>query len=316
MDLSFSVIIPTYQEANYIEKVLQFCVYADPAPQQIIVVDGGSTDGTLDIVHKLREQFPLILLINNPDKYVANGLNLAIPLCKTDVIVRMDAHSEYESDYFKSIINTFQTVEADIVGGPTNTAFNSPTQEAIAYVYTSPFGMGNSSVHNLNYEGYTDSVTFGAWKTAIFKTTGLFDTSLKRNQDDEFHYRAKQLGFKIYQTPKIKLKYFPRNSLRALFKQYFQFGLYKPAVLKKVKTGIKLRHIIPSLLVLNVFLSLIFQNIVFSSTLIVYSLLLLCFSIFNPLRFVVKLRILLAFIFIHFAYGIGFLGGVFLKENN
>ena len=310
MDLSFSVIIPTYQEANYIEKVLQFCVHADPTPQQIIVVDGGSTDGTLDIVHKLREQFSSIQLINNPDKYVANGLNLAIPLCKTDVIVRMDAHSVYEMDYFKSIINTFLTVEADIVGGPTNTAFNSPTQEAIAYVYTSPFGMGNSSVHNLNYEGYTDSVTFGAWKTAIFKTTGLFDTTLKRNQDDEFHYRAKQLGFKIYQTPKIKLKYFPRNSFRALFKQYFQFGLYKPAVLKKVKTGIKLRHIIPSLFCLNIALVIVFTLSFTIIPLVLYGMILLYFSIVNQASILAKLEMLLAFPIVHLSYGIGFLLGL------
>ena len=67
------------------------------------------------------------------------------------------------------------------------------------------FGVGNSSFHFEDFEGFTDSVYLGAWKRKIFEKTGLFDTTFKRNQDDEFHYRAKSMGFKVYQDPEIKL---------------------------------------------------------------------------------------------------------------
>ena len=314
MALSFSVIIPTYQEIKGIENVLSFCVKSHPLPKQVFVVDGGSTDGTLDIVRQFQKQYAFLKLIDNPERYVAFGLNKVIPLCQSDIIIRMDAHTEYASDYFNSIVSVFERIDADIVGGPTNTAYESSTQEAIAFVYTSPFGMGNSSVHNLQFEGYTDSVTFGAWKSKIFKTTGLFDTSLKRNQDDEFHYRAKQLGFKIYQTPKVRLKYFPRNSFQSLFSQYFQFGLYKPLVLKKIHSGLKVRHIVPSALVLNIIMLLVYPHVIFLFPMIVYTVLLILFSCFNQLSFIVKFKVMLAYFIIHLGYGIGFLMGMFIRK--
>lgn len=309
--MTLSVICPAYNEENYIDAILQHFIESHPDDKELYIIDGGSTDRTVAIVHEWSRTHPNIHLIHNPDKFVPYALNLAIPLCKGAYIVRIDAHTEYASDYYESILNTFHQTGADIVGGPTRTKAKTSMQAAIAYAICTPLGIGNSSVHFENYEGYTDSVTFGAWRKDIFDTTGYFDTELVRNQDDEFHYRAKSKGLTIYQSPKIKLYYYPRNTLSGLFSQYYQYGLYKPLVLKKVKSGMRLRHLIPAVFVLYLFsLPLAIWLWWWVIPLIFYTVLCIIFSIIsnNPLNMVMKM--IPVFPVLHIAYGLGFIGGL------
>lgn len=313
MSLLISVICPTLNEAQHIEKLLQFFVAAKPEDKELFIIDGNSQDRTRSIVQQWQQQYPNIHLLVNEKKYVPYALNIAIPQCKGQYIVRLDAHTEYEADYFEQVIATFNKTGADIVGGPTRTKATDATQTAVANAICTAFGIGNSRVHQDTYEGYTDSVTFGAWRRNIFQKTGLFDTDLVRNQDDEFHYRAKSKGLKIYQSSDIKLYYYPRSSLKALFRQYFQYGLYKPLVLKKVPDEWKWRHLIPSIftLYLPLGLSLGFLHCFFLLPLALYLLANIYFSFMNQLPWRAKWISLLVYPIIHLAYGSGFIKGLF-----
>ena len=88
-------------------------------------------------------------------------------------------------------METFGKTGADIVGGPMRAKGKTSFQNAVAKSTSSVFGIGDSGFHNDKKSGYVDSVYLGAWKREIFADTGLFDVDMKRNQDDEFHYRAK-----------------------------------------------------------------------------------------------------------------------------
>ncbi|MCX8148595.1 glycosyltransferase family 2 protein [Thermaurantimonas aggregans] len=309
--MKISVICPCLNEEKYIENILHHFFISEPIEKEIFFVDGGSTDKTLDIIRKWQNKIPNIYILNNENKYVPFALNLAIPKCLGDYIVRIDAHAEYDIDYYKKILQTFKSTNADIVGGPARTKSNNPVQSAIAYAFNSPFGIGNSKFHFENFKGWTDSVTFGAWKKEIFNITGLFDTELIRNQDDEFHYRAKSLGLRIYQNPDIKLYYYPRSNLVDLFSQYYQYGLYKPLVLKKVPSEWKIRHFIPSLFVIYLIstpLCFIYPIWIFPFAL--YSMLTLLYSFKSKKSLPIKLLLLLVFPTIHISYGLGFIIGL------
>lgn len=316
--VDISVICPVLNEKHHIKNLLDFFLNSSPSEKELFLIDGGSTDGTLEYIHDITSQYSNIFLLHNRDKYVPFALNMAIPLCKGRFIVRLDAHCDYEIDYFDKIKNTFLKSRCDIVGGPTRTRFNTNFQESVAVAICDSFAIGNSLVHNINYEGLSDSVTFGAWNSRVFEKTGLFDTDLIRNQDDEFHYRAQYLGFRIYQDPEIKLYYYPRSTLLGLFFQYFQYGKYKPLVLYKVKSGIKVRHIIPSFFVIYlVFLIFLFKTI---SIIIIPFLfyILLClykFISLNISNLKSRLFILSVFPTIHIAYGLGFIRGLFFFKN-
>lgn len=305
-----SVICPVLNEGNHIEGLMDFFIRASPTEKEFILIDGGSHDNTVQVIEKYTAAYANIRLLYNPDKIVAYALNLAIPQCRGKYIVRLDGHSNYADDYFERIIDVFVSTGADIVGGPTRTAFNSSTQEAIAFTISHPLGIGGSSVHDESYEGYSDSVTFGAWRKEIFDEVGYFDQRLVRNQDDEFHYRAKSKGFKIYQSPSIKLYYYPRKDFKGFFKQYFQYGLYKPLVLKKVKSEIKLRHLIPAgfVVYLATILFLPIGSFKFLP-LLLYTLIIIATAFYNHKSWEVKFKLLLTFPCIHIAYGLGFVLG-------
>lgn len=321
-----SIICPVYNEADFLPKLLPFLDEIEPQNKQVILIDGGSRDGSVAIIESFIQEKSHWLLLHNPDKIVPFALNLAIPKAKAPIISRIDAHCDYAPDYFTKILETFNQVEAHAVGGPTRTAFKSPFQEAVAQVISSPLGVGGSKVHQENYCGYLDSVTFGAWRKEIFDEVGMFDTQLKRNQDDEFHYRLNQHGLKVYQNPEIQLFYYPRNSWKGLFRQYFQYGLYKPLVLKKVSSGLQLRHLIPSGftlylagLVILYLLGFIFQLPASSPWALLPLLLYLALCVGSAIKTLasIKSKCIMPLLYptVHLAYGSGFLLGLLKKPN-
>ncbi len=307
-----TVLCPTYNEAEYIEKVLKFFINAKPPDKELLIVDGGSNDGTKDIVKDWTNKYSNIRLLENENKYVPFALNIGIKNSNGDPIIRLDAHTEYAEDYFEQLIKTFDETGADIVGGPMNAVGKTNFQIAVAHATSTVFGVGDSKIHKGQYEGESDHVYLGAWRRKLFDEIGYFDERLKRNQDDEFHYRARSLGKRIHLNPKIKSYYYPRSSLSKLIRQYFQYGLFKPAVLRKIKSEIKLRHLIPSLFSIYVLsLPLAFLSKFYLLPLFAYILIDIYFSIWAKRNIKIVFNSLLIYPVLHLSYGFGFLTGLF-----
>jgi len=310
-----TVLCPTYNEASYIEKVLNFFINAKPHDKALLVIDGGSNDGTKDILKEWTNKYNNIHLLENENKYVPYALNIGIKYSSGDPIIRLDAHTEYAEDYFEQIIKTFNETGADIVGGPMNAVGKTNFQIAVAKATSTVFGVGDSKIHKVKYKGESDHVYLGAWRRKLFDEIGYFDERLKRNQDDEFHYRAKSLGKLIYLNPEIKSFYYPRNSFSKLIKQYFQYGLFKPVVLRKIKSEIKPRHLIPSLFSIYILsLVLAFFSKYYFLPLFVYIFIDIYFSIRANCNIKIIINSLFIYPVLHLSYGLGFLAGLF-KEG-
>ncbi|MEZ5329338.1 MAG: glycosyltransferase family 2 protein [Verrucomicrobiales bacterium] len=319
---NISVIIPVYNEANYVDTLIASLGRQDypKSAVELLFVDGGSSDETVERLKQLREvyvdehkaAFDPFRILTNPHKIVPHALNIGVAAATHDVIVRLDAHTEYAEDYLTQVMKTLAETGADIVGGPTRVASRSLFQKAVGTAICSRFAIGGSRVHQEDYRGETDSVTFGAWRRRVFEKAGGFDTRLVRNQDDEFHYRAKSLGFKLFQEPAIRLYYYPRDNPTGLFRQYYQYGKYKPLVLAKVKSEIKLRHLIPSGFVLYL-LSLPMVLVIgwwWLIPLAMYAVADLLFSAKNGESIGEKGCLLTVYPLIHMGYGAGFLHGI------
>lgn len=302
-----TVICPVYNEEEYIENVLKFFIESKPDEKELILVDGGSTDRTIEIIKRWLGKYNNIRLMHNKNKYVPFALNLAIKNSTGDPIIRLDAHTIYEKNYFEKILETFDKTNADIVGGPMRKIGSNDFQLAVAYATTSLFGIGDSKIHKIDYNGESDHVYLGAWRRNLFNEIGYFDERLIRNQDDEFHYRARSFGKKIYLSSEIISYYYPRKSFSSLFKQYFQYGLFKPLVLRKIKSEIKVRHLIPAIFSLYIILLpfLFLYNKFFLIPLLIY--LIIDFIFTFQIRGNLKQKLLVFVIFpsIHFAYGFG-----------
>ena len=120
---------------------------------------------------------------------------------------------------------------------------------AIAVAFHSPFSVGGPRGHVPHYKGPVDTVYLGCWPREVFDRIGFFDEELVRNQDDEFSLRLKRAGGKIWQSPRIKSCYRPRESPGALFQQYMQYGYWKVRVIQKHKMPASVRHLVPGIFV-------------------------------------------------------------------
>jgi len=316
-----SVVMPIRNEIDFIGKSLLAVLESDyPAnSMEIIIADGMSIDGTRDECYILIKDNKNVIIIDNPEHIVSTGLNRAIKLAKGDIVVRVDGHCIIAKDYISKCVNYLQTNEIMGVGGSMETIGESPTAEAISIAMSSKFGVGNSSFRTIKDKTmFTDTIPFPAyWREDILRL-GLYDTTLVRNQDDEFNFRVRASGGKLLMAADIKSKYYSRASLTKLWNQYFEYGLYKVRVMQKHAQQMGIRHFIPAVFILSIVICLLL-GLIWSFAFIILGIILASYLITNIIfSFLLAqkkgwhhLTILpVAFAFLHFSYGIGFLFGI------
>lgn len=242
-----SIIIPCRNEKDYMAGCLLSILRQEalPAEFEVIVADGMSDDGTREVLQELAASDERLRIVDNPARIVSTGLNAAIAIAKGEIIVRMDAHTQYASDYVRNCVEVLRSTGADNVGGPWVATGTGVVGQAIAAAFQSPFAVGTTRGHNSGYEGVVDTVYLGCWPRRVFDDIGLFDEELVRNQDDELNFRITSRGGRIWQSPRIRSWYKPRNSLGALCSQYKQYGYWKVRVIQKHGKPASIRHLIP-----------------------------------------------------------------------
>lgn len=309
--MTLSIIIPVLNESAHIEALLSSITQLDPIAKEILVADGGSRDGTDEQVRQLNHSNPNIHLVDNPDRYVSQGFNRAFQRTQGQYISLVGAHALYPPRYFSACVEAIESGECDAAGGFLVQRGTTVMGEAIAQAMSSRFGVGDTPFRTTRKRMYVDSVAFAVYDRKVFDTCGLLDEELVRNQDDEFHYRLNAAGFRILMLPELEVVYYVRDSLSKLSSQYYQYGYYKPLVFRKVRSGMRLRHLIPSVFVLYLFsLPLTLWFLWWVIPLLLYVLGTLYFSLSASASWHVRLRMPAVFPVLHIAYGVGFLAGL------
>ena len=246
-NIRVSVIIACRNERKHIRNCLDsLCRQAlGDIKIEVLIADGMSDDGTRQVLDLYRRIVLPLRVIDNRDKIASAGLNAAIRAARGEIIIRMDAHSEYAPDYIRRCLEVLDETSADNVGGPALTRADGYLGRAIALAYHCAFSCGGAKFHDVEYEGYVDTVPYGCWRKSTLERIGLFDESLSRNQDDELNLRLISSGGRIWQSPRIASWYRPRATLTALFRQYFQYGFWKVSVIRKHTKPGSWRHLIP-----------------------------------------------------------------------
>jgi glycosyltransferase involved in cell wall biosynthesis len=250
-------------------------------------------------------------------------LNIGLAHSQGDIIVRVDAHSVYPNRYIGRLLDWMERSGADNVGAVWETvpAGTGPTCRAIAIAMSHPFGVGNSYFRIGSREPrWVETVPCGCYRREVFERIGVFDEELLRNQDDEFNYRLIKHGGRILLVPDIVISYYARDSYRRLSRMYFQYGLFKPLVIRKIGAVVRLRHAVPVIFVTAVAISLL-AGLWRRPFLTVFAVLLLTYALAASFGAVAaarraKARLTLvpwlwaAFAAIHWAYGLGFACGL------
>ncbi|MEP6905472.1 MAG: glycosyltransferase family 2 protein, partial [Gemmatimonadales bacterium] len=202
-------------------SVRAFDVPAGTELLEILVIDGGSTDGTRDIVLDLAKTDPRIRLVDNPGRIQSTGLNIALRIASGEYIVRLDAHSSYPRDYLALTLETSLRTGCDNAGGlfitqPRGTGYQSALIQALT---THKFGVGDAGYRTGAAEGPADTVPYGCFRRELFDRLGPFDERLVRAQDYEMNRRIIAAGGCVWRNPAIQVKYFPQPDFRSFIRK-------------------------------------------------------------------------------------------------
>jgi glycosyltransferase involved in cell wall biosynthesis len=249
---TISVVAPVRNEGLNVDHFVRDVAAQDfDGEVEVLVADGNSQDGSPGRLTRAAKAAGLNLrVLNNPAGWVSQGLNACIRKARGDLIVRLDCHSRYPDDYLRRCAELSDKTGAWNVGGRLVPTGTTPTERAVACAMDSPFGGIGWTRAARSGPVETDTVTFGAFRPEAFGRAGLFDETLKRNQDDELNLRLRRAGGRIVLDPEITVLYRPRGSLAGVWRQYYEYGFWKVSVMLKHRRVLTLRGMAPLMLVL------------------------------------------------------------------
>lgn len=316
MNTPITVILPTLNERGYIRDCLDSLAAQDyPNVVEILVVDGGSTDGTTEIVES---EGGKVRLLHNPRMTAAAAMNIGIQAASTEIFVRVDAHTLYATDYISQSLKTFTESKAEVVGGPMRPIGTNPFGRAVSAVTTSPLGVGPGKFHYSETLEEVETVYLGTFRRSFVQEVGGYDEIGLQwaAEDQELNYRIRKAGGRIILDPDIRSTYFPRDNARALARQYHNYGMCKASTLAKHKTLPYWRPLVPALMVLASILWIpltIIPGVIWLAPLpfILYTLAITTIGVrMSRTRGVTPHRVAIAMTICHWCYGFGFWRGV------
>lgn len=319
-----AVIIPTLNEEKFIARCLDsvICQSYPFEDMDVMVIDGGSKDRTIEIVREYQKKYSNIRVLNNPGRIQSIAFNIGIQSSTAPYIVRLDAHALYKPYYIEGCIKGLEgDSKRGNVGGqwdiqPQNDSLWAITNAILNY---SKFGIGGASYRIGAKAGDVDTVPFGSFPRTMIEKIGGMRDDLPRGEDNEFNSRIKRAGYSIYFDPAIECIYYARPTLKASCRQMYANGESIGHLFYVDRDSIGLRHMIPLIFVVGIIggtiLSLVFFPFVYL-LLAGLCLYFLCDFVASLLaakehgwKFLLPLFVM--FFCVHFSYGWGTIVGFF-----
>lgn len=318
---TITVILVVLNEEAYVAQALSSVLMQkfDTKEIELIIVDGCSTDKTLDVVEEFIsefvEYFYAIKVMCNPKRILAAGWNLAIRESSAPLVLRFDGHSYLDEEYISSGVSILKKLDekAVAVGGwmlhKSETLFST----CVSVFYTSPLGGGSASFRREPKQLImTDTSLFAIYKKDVMLEAGLFDENQKRNQDIEFHKRLSKKGYKFYTAPEMKTTYCVRSNLKSLLVKAVSDGYWVGC-----SDGRYFRHMAPFFFLMCILLGCVVAmlspsigGVGFLVTLFFYFSIIFI-DVYNRERdYIVTLLSLPIFFSYHVSYGAGTLRGI------
>lgn len=244
------IAVPTLNEAAYIEGCLLSLIAQWPQDSiEILVLDGGSTDRTAEIVESLSLQYPFLRLVHNPRRIQSAAVNLAADIAtpRARILVRADAHCVYPAGFLQRCVSEMLRVGATSVVVPMRNEAQEglAVQRAIAVAQSSRLGNGGAAHRTGAGSGFVDHGHHAVFDRDFFLSIGGYDESFTHNEDAEFDHRAIQAGGRVWMCREAPVVYFPRKSFSGLARQYFRHGRGRARTLLKHRLRPRARQMAP-----------------------------------------------------------------------
>lgn len=243
-------IIPCLNEAQHIERLISMLhPAAERLKMRMVVVDGGSTDGTLKILERLDAGNPRLVVLHNEKRIQSAAVNTAVREFGEDAtwLIRIDAHADYPPDFCDRLIEEAEATGADSIVVAMVTEGHGAFQRATALAQNSRLGNGGAK-HRDGAEGqWTDHGHHALMSVEAFCAVGGYDENFRHNEDAELDFRLRRAGYRIWLTDKTKIFYYPRDTAWGLFRQYLNYGKGRARNILKHRSPPKIRQMVPAM---------------------------------------------------------------------
>lgn len=248
-----SLVVPVLDEERHLrEAVGRMLGQHYAGPLEVVLALGPSRDRTDEIAARIAAADSRVRLVPNPTGRTPAGLNAAVSAASYDVIVRVDGHALLPEDYVATAVETLGRTGADNVGGIMAAEGETPFEMAVARAMTSVLGVGAASFHVGGEEGPAPTVYLGAFRRAALERVGGYDESMVRAQDWEMNHRIIASGGLVWFTPRMRVTYRPRPTVRSLARQYFDYGRWRREVVRRHPGTLTARYLAAPVAVLGV----------------------------------------------------------------
>ena len=246
-----TVVVPCRNEEKHIGRCLESILASDYPKErmEILVVDGMSEDRTREIVAGYSERYPMVRLVENPEKHIPAAMNVGIREARGETIIKMDAHSTFQREHISLCVAYQEKYEAENVGGvcKMTPGADTATARAIVLGLGSRFGSGNANVKvGVQKPTWSDTAAFGCFKKELFDRIGLFDEKLLSSSDLDLNQRIQAAGGGILVVPDVVINYSADANLKALRRHVFADGVWVSYVMKFGKKAWSWRHWVPA----------------------------------------------------------------------
>lgn len=247
--IAVTAVVATYNEESYIGRCLLALLAQKPVDGavEILVIDGGSTDRTVDIVRSFPEFGDRIRLVQNPRRLQVFAWNVALREMRGEYFAMMTAHADYAFDYFARCIETLNRTGAAAVGGVPRAHGDGALGNAVAFCMSTPFGVGGARFRYLTREEVSDTVPLIFARRETIEAVGGWDERIAFDEDSDMSYRLRERGGKLIVSPDIGVKYYVRHSFKALWKQMYRYGYWRRFTQLKHPSEVPVRVMAPTL---------------------------------------------------------------------
>ncbi|HET8615703.1 MAG TPA: glycosyltransferase family 2 protein [Actinomycetales bacterium] len=248
-----SVVVPVLNEERHLAEAVHAALdQRYDGPIDVALALGPSTDRTDEVAHALREQDSRVVLVANPGGRTPDALNAAVAATSSPVVVRVDGHGVLDPDYVATAVDLLRQTGAANVGGLMDAEGSTAFERAVAAAMTSPLGVGAARFHVGGAPGPADTVYLGVFRREWLQHVGGYDPEFIRAQDWEMNHRIRQDGGLVWFSPRLRVSYRPRGTVRALARQYRDYGRWRRVVARTHAGTVNLRYLAPPLALVGV----------------------------------------------------------------
>lgn len=213
-----SLIATVLNEGASIDQLLASIERQTRRPDEIVIVDGGSTDGTLEVLQRAADRDSAVRVLSLPGSNISQGRNAAVKAARHDVLLVTDAGVVLHDNWAERLCALLlEQPDIDMVGGFFRSAPKSVFEWALGAT-TLPLE------DEIDRETFMPSHRSVAYRRSAWERVGGYPEWLDHCEDLLFDMRLRELGGRIAFEPAATVEFQPRSSARAFFNQYFHYA--------------------------------------------------------------------------------------------